>query len=57
MLDKDDSHDFITDIVEEIYNCADTIINNNYICRQIEPFTIWQVQEEISHVIEVTFTF
>jgi len=52
-MDRDDSDEFIADIVEEIYEAADRCIFDLYISRQVVPFTVWQAKDALVQIIEV----
>lgn len=53
MLEKDEGDDFIFDIVEEICDNAMKVIYDNYIQRQLLPFTISQARDAILQIIQV----
>lgn len=53
MLDRDDADDFVEDLLEEWYAGLDKIIYDNYIQRQLVPYTIMQAKDAILQIIEV----
>lgn len=54
MLDHDDSDDFVADILEEWYSSVEKIIYDNYIQRQLVPYTVNQARDAILQIIEVS---
>ncbi|XP_022104755.1 uncharacterized protein LOC110986833 [Acanthaster planci] len=55
LLDKEDGEDFIVDIVGDIVNSALHVIHENYIQRQLYPYTVTQARDAILQIIEWQF--
>ncbi|XP_071488028.1 uncharacterized protein [Diadema antillarum] len=55
MLDKEDGEDFIVDIVGNIVDSALNVIYNNYIEKQLYPYTVTQARDAILQIIEWRF--
>ena len=55
LLERDDSDEFVTDIVESICNNTLDIIFKNYIQKQLIPYTVCQVKDAIVQIIEVMY--
>jgi len=53
MVDKDNSEDFIEDIIEELVDTTIGTIYDNYIDRQLLPFTVTMAKDAILQIIEV----
>ena len=53
MLDKEDGEDFIVDIVGNIVDSALNVIYDNYIQKQLYPYTVTQARDAILQIIEV----
>lgn len=57
MLEHDDSDDFMQGIVEEICLSALDTIYQNYLQRQLIPFTVLQAKDAMLQIVEVLFHF
>ena len=57
MLDHDSSEEYIIDMLEMVVDNAMNIIHENYIERQLLPFTITQAKDAILQIVEVYFIF
>lgn len=55
LLDKEEGEDFSVDIVGDIVNSALHIIYENYIQRQLYPYTVTQARDAILQIIEWQF--
>ena len=55
MLEKDDSDDFISDIIEEVCSSALDKIYKDYLEKQLIPFTVCQARDAIVQIIEWQF--
>jgi len=52
-VDRDDAGDFVAELLEEWYAEVDKIIYDNYIQRQLVPYTILQAKDAILQIMEV----
>ena len=57
MLDHDSSEEYIIDMLEMVVDNAMNIIHENYIERQLLPFTITQAKDAILQIVEVYLIF
>ena len=55
MLEKDDSDDFISELMEEVCSSALDTIFKDYLERQLIPFTVCQARDAIVQIIEWQF--
>lgn len=55
MLERDESDDFIADIIDELCNSALDIIYKSYIDKQLIPYTVSQAKDAIVQIIEWQF--
>ncbi|XP_077998981.1 uncharacterized protein LOC144451936 [Glandiceps talaboti] len=55
LLEREEGEEFIVDMVEEIVDSAMTVIYDNYIQRQLFPYTITQAKDAILQIIEWQF--
>ena len=55
MLDRDDGEEFIHGIVEEVCSSAMDTIFQNYIQRQLIPYTVTQAKDALLQIIEWQF--
>ncbi|XP_071808551.1 uncharacterized protein [Asterias amurensis] len=55
LLDKEEGEDFIVDIVGDVVNSALHIIYENYIQKQLYPYTVTQARDAILQIIEWQF--
>jgi len=53
LVDRDDAGDFVAELLEEWYAEVDKIIYDNYIQRQLVPYTILQAKDAILQIMEV----
>ncbi len=51
--DHDDGDEFISDVVEEVCGAAMDIIYQNYIQKQLIPYTVAQAKDALLQIIEV----
>ncbi len=54
MVDHDDGDEFIQDIVEEVCSSALDIIYQNYLQKQLIPYTVLQAKDALLQIIEVS---
>ena len=54
MVDRDEGDDFIEDIVGEVCSSAMKIIYDNYIQKQLLPYTVSQARDALIQIIEVS---
>lgn len=55
MLDKEDGEDFVVDVVGDIIDSALNVIYDNYIQKQLFPYTVLQARDAILQIIEWQF--
>ena len=53
MIEHDDGDDFLQGIVEEVCASAMDIIYQNYLQKQLIPFTVIQAKDAMLQIIEV----
>ena len=54
MTDHDEGDDFIIDIIEDVCSSAMDTIFQNYIQKQLVPYTVLQAKDAILQIIEVS---
>ena len=54
MVDHDEGDDFVLELVEELCESALDVIYQNYLQRQLVPFTVLQAKDALLQIIEVS---
>ena len=55
MIEHDDGDEFLYDIVQEICSHALDAIHQNYLRKQLIPFTVLQAKDAMLQIIEVDY--
>ena len=55
MLEHDDGDEFLYDIVQEICSSALDAVHQNYLQKQLIPYTVLQAKDAMLQIIEVDY--
>ena len=53
MIDRADAHEFVRDLLDELYSAVDTANYQSYIRRQTVPFLLQDLKDAILQTVEV----